>query len=33
MYSKKNELEIENDKLNSINNEVEKIDKSSYNNI
>ena len=31
MYSMKNELEIENDKLNSINNETEKIDKSSYN--
>ena len=27
----KNELEIEDDKINSINNETEKIDKSSYN--
>ena len=31
MYSLKNELEIEDDKINSINNETEKIDKSSYN--
>ena len=31
MYTTKNELEIENDQLNSINNETEKIDKSSYN--
>ena len=31
MYSTKNELEIENDQLNSINNKTEKIDKSSYN--
>ena len=31
MYTMKNELDIENDKINSFNNETEKIDKSSYN--